>query len=136
MAYVTEATGTCERDAAPAMVAHARYRQARMTVGADKGYDTQQCVADLRTEGATPHVAQHDTARHPSAIDARTTRHPGYAVSQRKRKRIEEIFGWLKTIGLMRQTRHRGQRRVEWMFTFATAVYNLIRIRNLTLVAP
>ncbi len=136
VAYVTEATGTCERDAAPAMAAHVRYRQARITVGADKGYDTAQCVTELRHEGATPHVAQHATARDPSAIDARTTRHAGYAMSQRKRKRIEEIFGWLKTIGLMRQTRHRGQRRVEWMFTFATAVYNLIRIRNLTMLAP
>lgn len=78
----------------------------------------------------TPHLAQgpHTT------LDGRTTRHPGYAVSQTRRKRVEEIFGWLKTVGLMRQTRHRGRPRVGWMFTFATAVYNLVRLRTLTAV--
>lgn len=130
-AKLTPATGTAERDAAVAMAADAPYRQERITLGADKHYDTQQCVADLRAVGATPHVAQNDTATHPSAIDGRTTRHPGYAVSQRKRKQVEEVFGWLKTVGLLRQTRHRGAERVGWMFTFATAVYNLVRIRNL-----
>ena len=80
-------------------------------------------------------MAQNTTRRR-SAIDGRTTRHPGYAVSQQRRKRVEEIFGWAKTIGLCRQTRHRGLRRVGWMFTFALAVYNLVRIRNLTWVAP
>ena len=84
----------------------------------------------LRDLGVTPHVAQHTTHRR-SAIDGRTTRHPGYAVSQRKRKRVEEIFGWAKTIALFRKTRHRGVRRVGWMFTFALAVYNLVRIRTL-----
>ena len=79
---------------------------------------------------ATPHVAQN-TKRTRSRIDARTTRHAGYAVSQRKRKRVEEIFGWLKTVGLCRQTRHRGRARVEWMFTFAVAAYNLVRLRTL-----
>lgn len=79
----------------------------------------------------TPHVAQN-TAHRRSAIDGRTTRHPGYAVSQQKRKLVEEIFGWLKTIALLRKTRHRGVRRVGWMFTFAAAVYNLVRIRNLS----
>ena len=102
-----------------------------MTLGADKGYDTQACVAELRAEGVTPHVAQN-TAHRRSAIDGRTTRHPGYAISQQKRKLVEEIFGWLKTVALLRKTRHRGVRRVGWMFTFATAVYNLVRIRNLT----
>ena len=102
-----------------------------VTLGADKGYDTRDFVAELRAEGVTPHVAQNTTHRR-SAIDGRTTRHPGYAVSQQKRKLVEEIFGWLKTVALLRKTRHRGVRRVGWMFTFAAAVYNLVRIRNLT----
>jgi hypothetical protein len=101
-----------------------------MTVGADKGYDTQDFVMGLRTLAITPHVAQHTGGRG-SAIDARTTRHPGYAISQWKRKRVEEAFGWLKTIGLMRKTRHKGEDRVNWIFVFATAVYNLVRLRNL-----
>ena len=84
----------------------------------------------LRVLQVTPHVAQN-TSNRSSAIDGRTTRHAGYEVSQQKRKRIEEIFGWLKTIGLLRQTRHRGRRRVGWMFVFSLAVYNLVRIRNL-----
>src|SRR6266481_1982080 len=83
-----------------------------------------------------PRRARNGTAQNTrnrrSAIDGRTTRHPGYAVSQQRRKRVEEIFGWLKTVGLMRKTRHRGTRRVDWMFTFALAAYNLVRIRNLT----
>lgn len=129
---LTHATGTAERETAVEMAADAPYRQEQITIGADKNYDTKGCVAGLRAVGATPHVAQNETATHPSAIDGRTTRHPGYAVSQRKRKRVEEVFGWLKTIGLMRQTRHRGVERVGWMFTFATAAYNLVRLRNLT----
>ncbi len=135
VAQLTPATGTAERDAAIAMAPQIPGRQAQITLGGDKGYDTIDCVATLRAAGVTPHVAQNATARHPSALDARTTRHPGYGVSQRKRKRVEEVFGWLKTIGLMRQTRHRGLARVGWMFTFATAVYNLGRIRNLTWTA-
>lgn len=132
VAQVTPATGTAERDFAIG-VAHAiPGRHERITLGGDKLYDTTASVAGLRAQGVTPHVAQHETNRRSSAIDERTTRHAGYAVSQRKRKRIEEIFGWLKTIGLMRQTHHRGVDRVDWMFTFATAVYNLVRIRNLT----
>ena len=103
----------------------------RVTLGADKAYDTRDFVAALRLLQVTPHVAQNTTNRS-SAIDARTTRHAGYEVSQDKRRRIEEIFGWLKTIGLLRQTRHRGRRRVGWMFVFSLAVYNLVRIRNLT----
>ena len=129
-ARVTVATGTAEREVAVAMA-----RRLRPGVTwADKGYDTQACVADLRAEGVTPHVAQNITHRR-SAIDGRTTRHPGYAVSQQKRKLVEEIFGWLKTVALLRKTRHRGVRRVGWMFTFAAAVYNLVRIRNLTWTA-
>ncbi len=101
-----------------------------MTLGADKGYDTREFVAALRTMAVTPHVTQNTTNR-ASAIDERTTRHPGYVLSQRTRMRIEEIFGWLKTVALLRKTRHRGTARVEWMFVFALAVYNLVRIRNL-----
>ena len=78
----------------------------------------------------TPHVAQHTTRRR-SAIDGRTTRHPGYAVSQQKRKRVEEVFGWLKTVGLVRKVKLRGVPRVGWLFTFAAAAYNLVRMRNL-----
>lgn len=129
-AQVTMATGTAEREAALEML-EARRGRRRVTVGGDKGYDVQEFVADVRDLGVTPHVAQNDRNRR-SAIDARTTRHVGYEISQRKRKRVEEVFGWLKTIGLLRQTRYRGRERVGWMFTFATAVYNLVRIRNLT----
>jgi hypothetical protein len=83
---------------------------------------------------ATPHVAQNNKGR-TSAIDGRTTRHPGYAVSQQKRKRVEEIFGWMKTVGGMRKLRHRGLQLVGWMFTFAAAAYNLVRIRNLAMAS-
>ena len=129
---VTQAVGVAEREAALAMAANL---PAGATLGADKGYDTAGFVASLRDEQVTPHVAQNITRRR-SAIDNRTTRHPGYAVSQQRRKRVEEIFGWAKTIGLCRQMRHRGLRRVGSMFTFALAVYNLVRIRNLTWMAP
>jgi hypothetical protein len=88
-------------------------------------------VAELRQLGVTPHVAQNDKRRG-SAIDGRTTRHPGYLICQQKRKRVEEIFGWLKTVGLLRKTRHRGLELVGWIFQFATAAYNLVRIRNLS----
>ena len=91
-------------------------------------------AAALRAISVTPHVAQNEHPHRSSAIDARTTRHPGYAVSQRKRKRVEEIFGWIKTIAGLRKTKHRGRKRVGWMFTFAAAAYNLVRSRNLTLV--
>jgi transposase len=126
---LTLATGTAERESARDMareVAGAR----RITVGGDKNYDTADFVKDLRDLNATPHVAQNTTRRR-SAIDARTTRHPGYEVSQRKRKRIEEIFGWLKTIALMRKTHRRGRPLVEWMFQFRLAAYNLVRMRTL-----
>ena len=130
-AMVTQATGTAERDAADMMVTTVSGDR-RVTLGADKNYDTRQFVATLRRRAVTPHVAQNTSNRR-SAIDARTTRHDGYQRSQRKRKRVEEIFGWLKTVGLIRKTRHRGEARVGWMFVFTTAVYNLIRIRNLVL---
>jgi len=127
--WVTQATGFAEREAALTLVGSLG-GAARVTVGADKGFDTRDFVHNLRQMNATPHVAQHTTGRR-SAIDGRTTRHAGYAESQRKRKRIEEVFGWLKTVGLMRKTRHRGVARVGWMFTFAAAAYNLVRMRTL-----
>ena len=126
---VTRASGYAERAAALEMVGH-RATIGRITVGADKGYDSRDFVEALRLLAVTPHVAQNDSHRS-SAIDGRTTRHTGYGVSQWKRKRVEEIFGWLKTVGLLRKTRHRGRRRVNWMFIFGLAVYNLVRIRNL-----
>ena len=132
---LTPATGTAEREAAVDMAQQIGGREGhRATVGADKAYDTQDFVQQLRDLNITPHVAQNSQNRS-SAIDGRTTRHAGYALSQRKRKRVEEIFGWIKTVGLMRKTRHRGLARVGWMFTFTAAAYNLVRIRNLGAVA-
>ena len=125
---VLPATGTAEREAALMMVGSVEGADA-VTVGADKGYDTKEFVAECRQMNATPHVSQK--ARH-SAIDGRTTRHAGYAISQLKRKRVEEIFGWMKTVGGMRKLRHRGLQLIGWMFTFAAAAYNLVRMRNLT----
>jgi transposase len=130
---VTQATRTAEREAALTM-AEAIPGQQRITLGADKNYDTHDFVRELRELRVTPHVAQNMSGRS-SAIDGRTTRHPGYAVSQRKRKCVEEIFGWMKTVGLLRKTRYRGVARVGWMFTFAAAVYNLVRMRTLAAVA-
>jgi transposase len=132
-ATVTPATGTAEREAALALV-EAQASTRRITLGGDKNYDTAAFVDALRERQVTPHVAQH-TTRRTSAIDGRTTRHPGYAVSQQKRKRVEEIFGWLKTVGLLRKVKLRGLPRVGWLFTFAVAAYNLVRIRNLVAVA-
>jgi transposase len=126
---LTLATGTAERDAAIAMMEQKPVER-RVTLSGDKAYDTQAFVENLRALQVTPHVAQNTTNRR-SAIDGRTTRHEGYAVSQRKRKRVEEVFGWMKTIGLQRKTRFRGPDRVGWMFTFAAAAYNLVRMRNL-----
>ena len=102
----------------------------RVTLGADRGYDTRDFVESCRSLAVTPHVAQNTTNR-ASRIDARTTRHPGYQQSQRTRKRVEEVFGWMKTVGLMRKTRHRGRRKVGWVFTSTAAAYNLVRMRNL-----
>jgi len=127
---VTPATGRAEVEAAIALVERIEGWQ-RVTLGADKGYDRKEFVLQLREHQVTPHLARKPT----SIIDARTTRHPGYALSQQKRKRIEEIYGWLKTVAGLRKTRHRGVLRVGWMFTFALAAYNLVRMRNL-LPAP
>ena len=126
---VTPADGHGERVAALVMVEQQPGRH-RITVAGDKGYDTRDFVAELRTMGATPHVAQHTTNRR-SAIDARTTRHPGYAISQQKRKLVEQSFGWMKTIGGLRKLRHRGGRLVDWIFTFSAAAYNIVRMRRL-----
>jgi transposase len=132
-ATVTPATGTAEREAALALV-EAQALTRRITLGGDKNYDTAAFVDALRERQVTPHVAQH-TTRRTSAIDGRTSRHPGYAISQQKRKRVEEVFGWLKTVGLLRKVKLRGVQRVGWLFTFAVAAYNLVRIRNLVAVA-
>jgi transposase len=124
-----QANGTAERDAALLMIEKIQGDQP-ITIGADKAYDTKDFVKETRNMNATPQVAQNNKGRK-SAIDGRTTRHPGYAISQQKRKRVEEIFGWMKTVGGMRKLRHRGLQLVGWMFTFAAAAYNLVRIRNL-----
>ena len=135
---VWEATGTAERDAAMAMLQDVPGNE-RVTVGGDKGFDTAEFVRECRNMGVTPHVAQNLGRRGGSAIDGRTTQHASYRISQKKRKRIEECFGWLKTIALFRKVRHRGTLKVDWMFTFACAAYNLVRMRNLmaaTVPAP
>ena len=135
-ARYTKATGTAERDAAKEMLEEELYPRKRkedrprITVGADKLFDTKAFVTSLQEMNVTPHVAQNNKSRS-SAIDKRTTRHPGYAISQWKRKLIEEIFGWVKTVGLMRKTRHKGLGRGGWMFTLTIAAYDLIRIRNI-----
>jgi transposase len=123
---VTLATGTCEREASIEMVDEIPTQHA-VTLGGDKNYDTKDHVAKLRERNVTPHVAQKKN----SAVDGRTTRHAGYAVSQQKRKRVEEIFGWLKTVAMLRKTRHKGLLKVGWVFAFSAAAYNLVRIRNL-----
>jgi transposase len=125
---VTPADGYGERHAALTMVE--AVPGDRVTLGGDKAYDDAWFVGELRHMRVTPHVAQNTKNRR-SAIDARTTGHPGYAISQRKRKRVEEIFGWMKTVGLLRKLRHRGGGRVTWIFRFTAAAFNLVRIRNL-----
>jgi len=132
-AEVFVANGTAERDAGLVMLEQVPGTK-RVTVGGDKGFDTFGFVAECRNLGVVPHVAQNLGRRGGSAVDGRTTKHPGYALSQRKRKRIEECFGWLKTIALMRKLRHRGVCKVDWIFTFACAAYNLVRMRNLAAV--
>ena len=128
-AEATLATGTAEREAAAAMVGELP-AGGRITLGADKAYDTADFVAEMRRQGVTPHVAQNNKNRR-SAIDGRTTRHAGYGVSLKVRKRIEEAFGWMKTVGGMRKTRHRGSALVDWMFTLNAAAYNLARMPRL-----
>jgi transposase len=127
---LTEADGYAERRAAVAMVEDIP-GFSRVTLGGDKGYDAKEFVRELRDHQVTPHLAQKPA----SAIDRRTTRHSGYLRSQSRRQRVEEVFGWLKTVAALRKTRHRGQARVGWIFTLAAAAYNLVRIRNLTALA-
>ena len=135
-AMVTHADGYAERDAALLMLHEKQQgRVRRITVGADKAYDTADFVAERRNLKFTLHVAQNLERPGGRAIDARTTKHAGYAISQRKRKRVEECFGWLKTIALLRKVRHRGVLKVGWVFTFAAAAYNLVRLRNLAIQA-
>lgn len=130
---VTEATGTAEREMAPLLVEEAKERHFRpKTLGGDKNYDTRDCVADLRGCGVTPHVAQNTRGRR-SAIDGRTTRHAGYGVSQRLRKRVEEIFGWMKTVGGFRRTRFRGVDKTGLAGYLVATAYNLVRLARLML---
>lgn len=131
-ACVTQATGTAERESAVGML---RFQESgkRITCGADKGYDTADFVQQTRSLRVTPHVAQVE--HRPSAIDARTTNHPGYGLSMKARKRIEEIFGWLKTVGGFRRIKYRGLRLVSWFWEFSVGVYNLVRIRNILKMA-
>jgi transposase len=131
---VWEATGIAERYAALEMLQEVP-GIGRVTVGGDKGFDTADFVRECRNLRITPHVAQNLGRRGGSAIDGCTTQHLGYRISQKRRKRIEECFGWLKTIALLRKVRHRGTLKVDWMFTFACAAYNLVRMRNLMAAA-
>jgi IS5 family transposase len=126
--WLTRVSGHAERLAALEMVEPHADRPLAITLGADKGYDAADFVEELRTMNVRPHVARK--ARR-SAIDGRTTRHPGYAKSQRARKRIEEAFGWMKAIAGMRKTRFIGRAKVDWAFTFAAAAYNLVRLPRL-----
>jgi transposase len=139
-ARVTQATGTAEREAALALV-DGLGAKGRITLGADKAYDAREFVRDLRARKVTPHIARNEQIteagerRRSSAIDGRTTRHPGYAISLRIRKRIEEVFGWAKTTGGLRKTRHKGTDRVGWAFILTAAAYNLVRLPKL-IAAP
>src|SRR5436190_2087532 len=134
-AEVFEANGTAERDAALVMLEKIPGTKS-VTVAGDKGFDTRGFVDECRNLGVVPQGGQNRGRNGGSAIDGRTTRHRGYAISQKKRKRIEECFGWLKTIALMRKGRHRGVCKVDWIFTFACAAYNLVRMRNLATTVP
>src|ERR671910_506396 len=127
---LTRVSGHAERLAALDLIAPHGDRPRAVTLGADKGYDAKDFVMELRERNVRPHVARNSSGRR-SAIDRRTTRHPGYAASQRLRKRIEEGFGWIKTTGGLRKTRHRGTARVSWMFTLTAAACNLVRLPKL-----
>jgi transposase len=133
-ARLTRVSGHAERLAALDMIEGFAARPRAVTLGADKGYDAADFVEELRTINVRPHVARNTNGRR-SAIDRRTTRHPGYAKSQRIRKRIEEAFGWIKTVAGMRRTKLRGLAKVDWSFTFAVAAYNLVRMPKLLVAA-
>ncbi|MGH2483361.1 MAG: IS5 family transposase [Candidatus Limnocylindria bacterium] len=124
---VSAPSGTAEVDQAIELCATQPPRAGRRTLGADMGYDQRSLITGLRGLGWTPHIADGPT----SILDGRTTRHAGYAESQRRRKRVEESFGWGKTVGLLRKLRHRGRELVDWIFTFTMAAYNLVRLRTL-----
>ena len=135
-AVLTQASGTAERDAAIAMLDQHAPGERRLTLAADKAYDVRGFTAELRRMCVTPRIARNDTIdkhgrQRPSSIDARTTCHPGYAVSQRTRKRIEEAFGWVKTIAGLAKAKLRGTQRIAFRFTFAMAAYNLIHMPRL-----
>ena len=132
-ACLTLADGHGERVAALHLIEPRAERPRAITLGADKAYDTEDFINELRSMKVTPHVAQNTSGRS-SAIDGRTTRHGGYAASQRIRKRIEEAFGWIKTIACQQKTKFRGRDRVGWAFTFAAAAYNLVRLPKLMAV--
>jgi transposase len=127
---VTEAITDAEWDAAVAMLEEVAGGGRRVTLGADAGYDYARFVEPVRARNATPHVARHTNRS--SSIDGRTTRHPGYEISLKKRKCVEQIFGWLKTTGMLRKVHHRGRALVQWGFTFALAAYTLVRMRTIT----
>jgi transposase len=129
-----QANGTAERDAA-LLMAERIAGEDRITLAGDKGYDTKDFVKELRGMNITPHVAQNTSRPGGSAIDARTARHAGYRVSQQRRKIVEEVFGWMKTVGGQRKTKYRGLWRVGWAFTLAAAAYNLVRMRTLTAIS-
>jgi len=132
-ALATRASGHAERLAALHLMEPHADRPQKVTLAGGKGFDTQDFVAELREINVTPHVAQNTNGRR-SAIDGRTTRHPGYAISLRIRKRIEEAFGWAKTVAGLRKARHRGLPKVDWQFTLAMAAYNLVRLPKLLAV--
>jgi Transposase DDE domain len=123
-------SGTAERDTATDMIVRYSPGAKRITVGADKGFDTADFVADMRDFNVIPHVAQNTSNRH-SAIDHRTTRHRGYEISQRKRKRVEEPFGWGKTIGGLARPMLRGVKKLDFKFTLTMAAYDLIKLPRL-----
>jgi transposase len=126
---VTEANGTAERDAALLMTEKIPGTK-RVTLGADKNYDTRDFVRELRRMNVTPHVAQN-TSNRSSAIDRRTAQHLGYEISQRKRKRVEQSFGWMKIVGMLKKVKLRGLEKVSWLFTFVGVAYNLYRLQRL-----
>lgn len=134
---VRSPSGHAEREAALAMLRRLPRRRRRRTVGADKGYDAPDFITGARALGFTPHVSPNrHRYRRRSAVDGRTTRHPGFAISERKRKLVEEGFGWDKCVGLLRKLKHRGREKVAWVFTFTCAAYDLIRLRTLLAGAP
>ena len=132
---VTLATPQGEWDAAWEMIVGVNGGKRRVTLAGDKGYDEAQLIARLRQARVTPHFCQYENEKRSSNLDGRTTRHPGYSISLKQRKRIEHVFGWLKTIGLMRKVRHRGRALVQWMFQLGLSAYSLVRMGRLAIPA-